>query len=154
MKRAQHAAHNPNSKRWDYSDIPSGGHEEIKRPAHKVESGHHLSKAPNPHPHGICEPGHDHWELVTWKVMLLYCFHFIDPLSILGYWNDKLRFIFSIDIHIHFRLRCCPCPILWGWQHQAILFHCFIFIDMGDPMYHVPWKPAIKYHFQHLDAGM
>ena len=21
--------------------------------------------------------------------------------------------------HIHFRLRCCPCPILWGWQHQA-----------------------------------
>ena len=25
-----------------------------------------------------------------------------------------------ISIHIHFRLRYCLCPILWGWQHQAM----------------------------------
>ena len=66
----------PNSKRWDYSDIPSGGHKKIKGPAHMVEgdnffihfchccmwvgvggfskvviTDHHLGKAPNPHPH-------------------------------------------------------------------------------------------------------
>ena len=34
----------PNSRRWDYSDIHGGGHKKIK------EGGHHLRKAPNPHP--------------------------------------------------------------------------------------------------------
>ena len=47
----------PNSKRWDYSDTPGGGHKKIKGPAHMVEGGHHLRKAPNPHPqHSI--PSH------------------------------------------------------------------------------------------------
>ena len=23
-------------------------------------------------------------------------------------------------IHTHFRVRCCPCAILWCWQHQAM----------------------------------
>ena len=41
----------PNSKRWDYSDTPGGGHKKIKGPTHMVEGGHHLRKAPNPHPH-------------------------------------------------------------------------------------------------------
>ena len=36
----------PNSKRWDYSDTPGGGHKKIKGPAHMVEGGHHLRKAP------------------------------------------------------------------------------------------------------------
>ena len=40
----------PYSKRWDYSDIPGGGHKS-KGPALIVEGGHHLRKAPNPHPH-------------------------------------------------------------------------------------------------------
>ena len=40
----------PNSKRWDYSDIPGGGHKKIKGPTHMVEGGHHLRKAPTPHP--------------------------------------------------------------------------------------------------------
>ena len=40
----------PNSKRWDYSDIPGGGHKQIKGPTHTIEGGHHLRKALNPHP--------------------------------------------------------------------------------------------------------
>ena len=40
----------PNSKRCDYSDIPGCGHKKIKGPAHVVEGGHHLRKAPNPNP--------------------------------------------------------------------------------------------------------
>ena len=40
----------PNSKRWNYSDIPGDGHKKIKGLAHMVEGGHHLRKAPNPHP--------------------------------------------------------------------------------------------------------
>ena len=32
MARAQHAAHNTNSKIWDYSDIPGGDHERLKDP--------------------------------------------------------------------------------------------------------------------------
>ena len=40
----------PNSKGLDYSDIPDGGHKKMKGPAHMVEGGHHLRKAPNPHP--------------------------------------------------------------------------------------------------------
>ena len=40
----------PNSKRWDDSDIPGGGHKKIKGPAHMVEGGPHLKKKPNPHP--------------------------------------------------------------------------------------------------------
>ena len=36
-----------NSKRWDYSDIPSGGHKNIKGPTHMAEGGRHLTKAPN-----------------------------------------------------------------------------------------------------------
>ena len=40
----------PNSKRWDYWDIPGGGHKKIKGHAHMAEGGHHLRKAPNPHP--------------------------------------------------------------------------------------------------------
>ena len=46
----------PYSKRWDYSDISGGGHKDIKGPAHMVEGGHHLRKAPNPNSllkHGI-----------------------------------------------------------------------------------------------------
>ena len=36
-----------NSKRWDYPDIPGGGHKKIKGPTHMAEGGHHLRKAPN-----------------------------------------------------------------------------------------------------------
>ena len=35
-----------NSKRWDYSDIPGGGHKNIKGPTHMAEGGHHLRKPP------------------------------------------------------------------------------------------------------------
>ena len=40
----------PNLKRWDYSDIPSGGHKNIEGPTHMVEGGHHFKIAPSPHP--------------------------------------------------------------------------------------------------------
>ena len=36
----------PNSKRWDYSDIPGGSHGQIKGPAHMVEGGHHPRNRP------------------------------------------------------------------------------------------------------------
>ena len=39
------------------------------------------------------------------------------------------------SIHIHFRLSCSPCPILWGWQHQAIL-------HTGSPCISVKWVSA------------
>ena len=45
----------PNLKRWDYSDIPGGGTEKIKEPAHVVEGDHHLRKDPNPPPRNIYE---------------------------------------------------------------------------------------------------
>ena len=45
----------PNLKRWDYSDIPSGGDKKTKGPAHMVEGGHHFRKRlPHPHPPHIC----------------------------------------------------------------------------------------------------
>ena len=44
---------NPISKKWDYSDIPGGGHKQIKGPAHMVEGDHYLRKAPNPHPQNV-----------------------------------------------------------------------------------------------------
>ena len=47
----------PNLNRWDYQDTPGGGHKKIKGPAHMVEGGHHLRKAPNPHPHPLCDDG-------------------------------------------------------------------------------------------------
>ena len=40
----------PNSKRWDYSDIPGGGKIYIKGPSHMAEGGHHIRKASNRHP--------------------------------------------------------------------------------------------------------
>ena len=40
----------PNSKRWDYSDIPVGGYEKIKGPAHMVEGDYYLRKAPQAPP--------------------------------------------------------------------------------------------------------
>ena len=46
MLNMQHKT--PNWKRWDYSEIPGGGHIKIKGPAHMVEGGNHLRKAPNP----------------------------------------------------------------------------------------------------------
>ena len=36
----------PNSKRWDYSDIPSGSHGQIQGPAHMVEGSHHPRNRP------------------------------------------------------------------------------------------------------------
>ena len=45
----------PNSKRWDYSDIPGVGHKKIKGPAHIAEDGHRLRIALNPHPRRISE---------------------------------------------------------------------------------------------------
>ena len=36
----------PNSKRWDYSDIPGGSHGQIKGPAHMVEGGHQPRNRP------------------------------------------------------------------------------------------------------------
>ena len=38
----------PNSKRWHYSDSPSGGHKKIKGPTHMVEGGHTLEKPATP----------------------------------------------------------------------------------------------------------
>ena len=48
MLNMQHIT--PNLKRWDHSDIPGGGHKNIKGPIHMAEGGHHLRKAPTPHP--------------------------------------------------------------------------------------------------------
>ena len=48
MLNMQHIT--PNSKRWDYSDIPGGAHKKIKGLVHMAEGGHHLRKAPNPQP--------------------------------------------------------------------------------------------------------
>ena len=49
---------NPNSKRWDYSDIPGGGTEKSKGPTHMAEGDHHLRKDPNPHPQNLDEKKH------------------------------------------------------------------------------------------------
>ena len=38
----------PNSKRWYHSDIPNGGHKQIKGAAHMVEGGTTLEKPPIP----------------------------------------------------------------------------------------------------------
>ena len=40
----------PKSKRWNYSDIPGGGHKKIKGPTHMTEDGHRLWKKNQPHP--------------------------------------------------------------------------------------------------------
>ena len=50
MKCAQHADIIPNSKRWNYSDIPGSAREKIKGPAPMVEGDHHLRKDPKPPP--------------------------------------------------------------------------------------------------------
>ena len=39
----------PNSKRCNYSNIPSGGHKYIKGPAQIAEGGQHFRKATDPH---------------------------------------------------------------------------------------------------------
>ena len=64
---------------------------------------------------------------------------------LLGYWNSMaVRFWLGHDCiipwgeipfssnHIHFRLMCCPCPILWGLQYQAIS-------NTGSPCISVKW---------------
>ena len=52
-----------------------------------------------------------------------------EPTPILIYPHLHLPFLcstcndvscFHPSIHIQFRLGCCPCPILWDWQHQAM----------------------------------
>ena len=49
----------PNSKRMDYSDIPGYGNKNNKGPSHVAKGGHHLRKAPKPHPwlhlSGVCK---------------------------------------------------------------------------------------------------
>ena len=40
----------PNSKRWDYSDIPGGGHKWLKDQPTWLNVATTLEKAPNPHP--------------------------------------------------------------------------------------------------------
>ena len=43
----------PNVKRWDYSNIPGGGHKKIKGPAHRLKVATTLEKPPTPtHIHG------------------------------------------------------------------------------------------------------
>ena len=39
----------PNSKRWDYSDIPGGGTERLKDPPTWLKATNTLEKDPNPH---------------------------------------------------------------------------------------------------------
>ena len=55
----------PNSKRWDYSDIPGGGQKKIEGPTHMAEGAHHLRKAPNPHPPFEFEILHVNHELIN-----------------------------------------------------------------------------------------
>ena len=38
----------PNLRRWDYSDIPGGGHKYIKGPTHMVKVATTLEKNPTP----------------------------------------------------------------------------------------------------------
>ena len=40
----------PKLEKGDHWETPGGGHKAINRPTHVVEGGHHLRKAPNPHP--------------------------------------------------------------------------------------------------------
>ena len=56
------------------SDTPGGGHKKIKGPAHMVEGGHHLRKAPNPHPPAWHEINHILgfiWELCIFKIFII-----------------------------------------------------------------------------------
>ena len=53
----------------------------------------------------IAEQGTDNADMAS-DYMYLHHHHLSSPFS---------------SIHIHFRLRCCPCPILWGWQHRLSL---------------------------------
>ena len=39
----------PNSERWDYSDIPGGGTDNIKGLAHMIEGDRHLREDPHHH---------------------------------------------------------------------------------------------------------
>ena len=69
MKSAQHAAHNPNSKSWDYSDMPGGGVWKIKGPTYLVDGSH---QDPNPHPHLLRKKDLLHQEItMLWLPYLL-----------------------------------------------------------------------------------
>ena len=69
MKSAQHAAHTPNSKSWDYSDMPGGGIWKIKGPTYPVDGSH---QDPNPHPHLLRKKDLLHQEMtMLWLPYLL-----------------------------------------------------------------------------------
>ena len=48
VRNMQHIT--PNSKRWDYTDIPGGGHQKIKGPAYMDKGGYYIRKSPNSQP--------------------------------------------------------------------------------------------------------
>ena len=54
----------PNSKRWDYSDIPGGSHGQIKGPTHMVEGGHHPRNRPPTL--GITSVDFYHYPVMVW----------------------------------------------------------------------------------------
>ena len=59
----------PNSKRWDYSDIPGGGVWKIKGPTYMVDGSH---QDPNPHPHLLRKKDLLHQEItMLWLPYLL-----------------------------------------------------------------------------------
>ena len=56
-------------------------------------------------------------------------------------WSSFFPQMKHMNISI-FRLRCCPCPILWGWQHQAMsntgsLYLCLVYQhQLGHTCWH------------------
>ena len=89
-----------NSKRWDYSDIPCGGHAKIKDPPTWLKVATTLENPPNPHPQNFqellplkkwCKRSKD---MVTEVKTQFSRFQTITPFSSLIWWcNDAQSLI-------------------------------------------------------------
>ena len=70
-----------NSKRWDYSDPPGGGHKKIEGPAQMTERGHHIRKSPYPHQHSSKDEYNIPMALIQWDRVTHIC---VSKLGIIG----------------------------------------------------------------------
>ena len=95
----------PTSKRWDYSDILSGGHKSIEGLTHIVEGGHHIRKAPNPHP------------------QIKYRYWFVDKWN----WNGTYNYISISDVKVHWQhigtiVKVCVNQTLFWKKKTSVAF--------------------------------
>ena len=134
----------PNLIRWDYSDIPGGGHKYTIGPTYMVEGGHHLRN-----PHVSVEEWHKMWRHIS-------AFHFLLWVTFSSDLKKTFMFRSSEKLYterVNMMLSSYYSVLIWvrWWRHGCLVtLFCYQLITKpGNKRAAPPWPNPYYVTFLH-----